>query len=1501
MRRRQVQKRLAIQHRAAAIIQATYRCYAQHQHYCQLKHSVEVIECYWNATLLARAQRASYIEVRQAIIVLQSHVRRMRVQKRIAHQHKSASIIQAMYRCYWNRKQYLLMKRSITVLQCYWRATLLARQCRVSYLRLKTSTIILQAHVRRRKVQKRLAIQHRAATVIQSMFRCYIEKRRFTKIRGSLVVIQCRWRATLLARQCRRSYTELRRAATTLQSHFRRRKVQQMLGIQHRAATTIQSVFRGYLCRRRFQALKQSATVIQCRWRATLVSRDCRMSYLTMRRAVILLQSHCRRRKVQQMLIQHHRAATTIQSVFRGCLCRRRYQALKQSATVIQCRWRATLVSRECRMSYLTMRRAVILLQSHCRRKKVQQMLIRQHRAATTIQSVFRGHSQRRHYSSLKQSTSIIQSHWRATLMGREYRSSYLDLRQAAIIIQSHTRRRNVQKALAYQHQQATVIQSVVRGRLQRQQYLKLKQAVFVIQSYWKYTLLARQHRGCYLEVKWAAITLQSHTRRWLVQRYIAHMHSSATILQSIVRCFIQKQRYCLLKHSTIVIQQYWRSYLIASTERKKYTFFKLSTILFQANSRRWLLQRSLAHQHKAATVIQAAVRCHIQRKQYIQYKCSVVLIQYQWRATLLARQCRAVYLKQRNTLVVMQSHVRRWLVQRMISNQHRSATVVQSAYRSYSQRKRYLAMKHAINTIELYWKTTLLARQCRTEYLKLRRAAIVLQAHVRRRQVQKRLAIQHRAATIIQATYRCYAQHQHYCQLKHSVEVIECYWNATLLARAQRALYLEVKKATIIMQACMRRKQAQKMIALLNSSATRIQAMFKCHQQRRHYLSMKQSVCVIVCHWRATLRTRQCRRSYLELKHAAIVLQSCVRRMRVQKRIAHQHKSASIIQAMYRCYWNRKQYLLMKRSITVLQCYWRATLLARQCRVLYQRLKTSTIILQAHLRRRKVQNMVKQHHKAATVIQSLFRCFIEKRRFTKIRGSLVVIQCRWRATLLARQCRRSYTELRRAATTLQSHFRRRKVQQMLGIQHRAATTIQSVFRGYLCKRQYQALKQSATVIQCRWRATLVSRECRMSYLTMRRAVILLQSHCRRRKVQQMLIQQHRAATTIQSVFRGYLCRRRYQALKQSATVIQCRWRATLVSRECRMSYLTMRRAVILLQSHCRRRKVQQMLIQHHRAATTIQSVFRGHSQRRHYSSLKQSTSIIQSHWRATLMGRKCRSSYLDLRQAAIIIQSHTRRWLAQRYMAQMHSSATILQAIVRCFIQKQKYCLLKHSTIVIQQYWRSYLIASTERKKYTLFRLSTILFQANSRRWLLQRSLAHQHKAATVIQAAVRCHFQRRCYLQYKHSVSLIQYWWRATVMRNEQRRYYLKLRSSVILLQSHVRRRIVERYFSRLNNAATVIQSKFKAAVTRRRYLKLKSAVIMVQRVRKAKGMVRRLREEKRLNEMTRAAIIIQLHWRRYQEVSFREIIIINRNFCSVSSVHSDVPLSSCEYIGS
>ncbi|XP_041346699.1 abnormal spindle-like microcephaly-associated protein homolog, partial [Gigantopelta aegis] len=564
--------------------------------------------------LLLRKETRSAVILQRAWRRIQSKRKEMlhlaRANKRL-----TATIkIQSTYKAFRQRKQYLIILKSVRTIQSYIRATLTAKQQRVAYLKLRASVIVLQSYMRR---------------------------------------WQKYWRATLLANRQRKAYMELKQTVVVLQSHYRRYQVQKMLAKQNRAATILQS---------------------HKYWRATLLANRQRKTYMELKQAAVVLQSHYRRYQkvaVQREITRQHQAATIIQSWIRRYNQRKQYLTLKHSVIVLQMYWRATLACKKERMTY-------------CRMKEA---------ASCTI---------------------TLQKYWRATLLANRQRKTYMELKQAAVVLQSHYRRYQVQQYIAIQHSAAMTIQANVRGYLVRTSYLALKKIVQTLQTYWKAMLLARRQRKRYLEMKQAAIVIQSHFRRWQVEQQVKLQHTAAIVLQSHYRAYVTRKYFLVLKTATILIQTYWRATLVARTQHQKYLEMKYAARVIQTSYRHY-------RKYKAAICIQAYVKAFLTRQQYMRLKNAAIIIQARWRAQLAMRQTRTEYLMIYDCIVFLQACTRRQLALKRYQALRQASITLQAHTRGYLTQKVYKSQKQAAIKIQSclrgYWT--------QRNYQQMRKAAI--------------------------------------------------------------------------------------------------------------------------------------------------------------------------------------------------------------------------------------------------------------------------------------------------------------------------------------------------------------------------------------------------------------------------------------------------------------------------------------------------------------------------------------------------------------------------------------------------------------------------------------------------------------------------------------------------------------------------------------------------------------------------------------------------------
>jgi hypothetical protein len=156
----------------------------------------------------------------------------------------------------------------------------------------------IQAHIRRKGVEREnAALQHRA-TVIQAARRRQVNRRAYWQER-SIRLHTRQWRD--------RRRTE---AATGIQAHIRRRQTNQQTAQRQRQATIIQSKVRAKVQQGQYKREQQGACVLQKQTRGFLEHRQ-------RQRGATLIQAKVRGKQVQRAQNERHNNATTIQAVAR--------------------------------------------------------------------------------------------------------------------------------------------------------------------------------------------------------------------------------------------------------------------------------------------------------------------------------------------------------------------------------------------------------------------------------------------------------------------------------------------------------------------------------------------------------------------------------------------------------------------------------------------------------------------------------------------------------------------------------------------------------------------------------------------------------------------------------------------------------------------------------------------------------------------------------------------------------------------------------------------------------------------------------------------------------------------------------------------------------------------------------------------------------------------------------------------------------------------------------
>ncbi|XP_024363137.1 uncharacterized protein [Physcomitrium patens] len=406
------------------------------------------------------------------------------------------------------------------------------------------------------------------------------------------------------------------------------------------------------------------------------------------------------------------------------------------------------------------------------------------------------------------------------------------------------------------------------------------------------------------------------------------------------------------------------------------------------------------------------------------------------------------------------------------------AVVTIQRFFRGYCARKSYLEMQ------EKALKSQASARmiRARKHFRKVRNTVMVLQKlwlTVRSRKLKEQEA----AATSIQSLYRGWLDRRTFLKKLHSI---------------------------IVLQACERRRQAQKRYQVL------LDAVVFLQRRRRSIILQRLKLRMAM----EELKSLQELRSHLRLQeYTAVKIQTAYRGWVARKSYRKQIISVVRMQAYFRSNRSLKSFHRLRSSVCMIQRAWRL-----QKSVLQQREKQSF--------------QVKE--RAALRIQTFFRGWLVRKRVRMFFERVVLLQACARRMLV----RKHYWMLFEAACTIQRAWRDFKCRQMLmqaeletlaAVQSEllqleekvcAAVKIQSLWRRYKQRRFYQSLLQyridCATRIQQRWRGMMILQHLRLERWSRERAATRIQAHFRGRRVRMHLQRWQHAVTCIESAYYSY-------------------------------------------------------------------------------------------------------------------------------------------------------------------------------------------------------------------------------------------------------------------------------------------------------------------------------------------------------------------------------------------
>ncbi|PFX15185.1 Abnormal spindle-like microcephaly-associated protein-like [Stylophora pistillata] len=1435
--------------------------------------------------------------VAKIVVSIQACARAAMTRRRFQAMRHSAVLVQSVFRGHLVRRQLRAHRQAVNCIQTRYLAFKKGREVLEWYRSLRKSVLRLQrivlANQKKRKgrrdraakvgqsawrgfAERRKFVEQREACIrIQAFIRGVIQRRRFLLLRNSTVLIQRIFRALVIERKERKHYLHLRKCVILLQSLYRgmcdRKRVKQIRAVitiqshvrawqtrtrfvsMKHAATMIQANVRMYQTRKKFARVKSATRTLQVHIRAALLGRKEKIRYMNQKSACIKIQSLIRCDQQRKVFLKKRKAIVMIQSIVRKCLARSRYGKLLSSTVKIQRRFREFLYAKSVQKKFVHMKLSALKIQSYYRGYRCRKEFTRVRLATVTLQSLTRRFLSRKKFLALTHAAVVIQTHYRALQQGRRQRVEYNRILDTIVQLQALVRGNIGRRRLMAQHRSATLIQTVYRGYVSRTRYRSSRQAAINIQRRYRSLLLGRHARSNFQRLQLASMQIQSYFRGFRARKQVKRLRSAVKI-QAAYRGYQSRKSYNISRNCIIHAQAFARGYLT----RKYYYELKKATVMLQSRYRaRVIGMRQYVNYHVqrgACIVIQAAARGYHYRKRYLEVRNAAIVIQRKYKATVNCRSQRERYLASRRAAIHLQACVRGWL-DRRLARRVRAARLIEATFKMHKareeflafrravvriqaqtrmiqQRQRFISLKKASLVIQRRYRATILCKHDQLVFHFIRGAVITLQMAIRGYLVRTKLRNMNDAAVKIQACFRGFQAWRRYEATKRAVLILQLRWRAWLLGRAVARNYNALKSSSLIIQSSYRHYKVRLNLKR-NQAAVKIQSAYRRYVCASNYLLQKSSVVVI----QAEVRRYFARRSYLNLRHAASMIQ---RRFRAQRDMQEarqcfilQRKACIVLQTWIRKWQCRRRYNAIRSAAITIQQHFRAGVKSYTQREGFLQLRGAAVVLQSYWRMSSARRKYKRAQDAAIKIQAFARMTKGVRAYQKLKNATISLQKIYKANHLCKRQRQSYEMMRLGAIVIQSHLRgfraRQRVAEMLLEKQRrrtAALKIQRYYRGFRLMEKthftYHVTRGAIITLQSAFRMVRAQKLARRL-----RAVVKIQAAYRGTVKRRNFLSVREVVCRLQATVRRNQTRKQFVRTRKSTVAIQQRYRAQVAMRKISAEYECLRRSIVLIQLYYRGYCQRKSYLCDRQKVVLVQSLVRMHLQRTKFLHKRTAVIVIQCRYRSFIIGQGVRLRFHLMKWAVTRIQSFYRGCLVRAEVKKLRS-AILIQSHARGMIQRQKYYHAKHVVIRIQALTRAWYY----RKSYLKLKAATVFLQRKVRAQIASRKERREFqeikRAAVTLQSFYRGRKARYTVRQLK-AVIQIQRWFRGILAGRTTREEYERLKDATVILQAAFRGYRV-RMAARKMFAARVIQAAFRGFITRRK-IKFQKAQRLVQ----------------------------------------------------------------------
>ena len=850
-----------------------YSANLQIQSFHRMNEAKKYFELCRNSSRLAQRfvrysqQRLAYLDTRQKVKLIQSLIRFSQERSLYKLQRRSSITIESFYRMKEARTYFLQHRRATCILQSFIRST----NDRRDFLTQRNSSLQIQAFVRSMIARQKFLDDRSKVITIQSFYRTYLDRAQFKLLRETALQLQAYLRAT----NERRDYQLRKKKSIMIQSFYRSALAQRDFLLHRRSIQLIENFIRSANERRLYLSNYKKCEQLQSFIRMDLG----RSHFLDRRSKCIDLQSFIRLFRARKNFKIAQEANLQNQRTIRMYQTRKSFNLQKSSAKLIENFTRFMIG----RFDFLRTREKIIQLQSFIRFSQIRRKYLEDYSKVVNIQSLIRLDQSRKVFLTKRSAAITLQSFERFN----KNRSLFNLKKKSAIEIETFTRFNQARCNFLLKKRSSVLIQSQIRSMIERMSFLYTKKQTKLIQTFTRFI----QARANFLKNRKAAIQVQSLVRFANDRGSFLNHKFAAISIQSFSRFIEQRKQFLLVKNSTKIIENLirMRSAMMELNRRKK-TVIIQNWIRFTNDRSKYLQRRSEVR--KSSLLIQSQFRMSEIRKDFLHQKKTSTIISSFWRLVL----SRKYFLESLAASKKIQSFERMNLSRSHFKVSQKSNKIIQSFIKFSQERKEFLRLKENTKVIQSMFKmliarkkyqrdlaakrilTSHLCLKQRKQFLLLNQSSTFIQSFLRTSIERNQFKLQRSSLIFIQSFIRSIIERKKQIYIQKQVKTIQSFirfsqakrlilekvkerkesalrifqwykqrklvqkthfnWFKNSFITLQRTWRykkaIKVKAATTI-QSLIRLQKVSKQIQLENSTATKIQAIWRGALARKH------------------------------------------------------------------------------------------------------------------------------------------------------------------------------------------------------------------------------------------------------------------------------------------------------------------------------------------------------------------------------------------------------------------------------------------------------------------------------------------------------------------------------------------------------------------------------------------------------------------------------------------------------------------------------------------